>query len=72
MNIEDIHTIRHVTQSHARLGGDPGAQAFADEFKREYLDKGFLGAKAGRGFYTCPDPACLHPGFPGGEPGQSA
>ncbi|HOB52440.1 MAG TPA: 3-hydroxyacyl-CoA dehydrogenase NAD-binding domain-containing protein [Acidobacteriota bacterium] len=58
-----LDTIWHVMQSNAKLSGDPGAQAFADEFKRDYIDKGWLGAKSGRGFYTYPDPAYLRPGF---------
>lgn len=60
-----LDTIWHVMQSHAKISGDPGAQAFADEFKRDYIDKGWLGVKSGRGFYTYPDPAYLRPGFLG-------
>ncbi len=63
-----LDTIWHVMQSNARISGDPGAQAFADEFKRDYIDKGWLGAKSGRGFYTYPDPAYLRPDFLGGDP----
>ena len=62
-----LDTIWHVMESNAKISGDPGAQAFADEFKRNYIDKGWLGAKAGRGFYTYPDPAFLRPGFLGDE-----
>jgi len=60
-----LDTIWHVMESNAKISGDPGAQAFADEFKRDYIDKGWLGAKSGRGFYTYPDPAYLHPDFLG-------
>jgi len=63
-----LDTIWHVMQSNAKISGDPGAQAFADEFKRDYIDKGWLGAKSGRGFYTYPDPEYLRPEFLGGEP----
>ncbi|MBP7867353.1 MAG: 3-hydroxybutyryl-CoA dehydrogenase [Acidobacteria bacterium] len=62
-----LDTIWHVMQTNARLSGDLGAQAFADEFKRDYIDKGRLGVKSGRGFYTYPDPAYLRPGFLNGE-----
>ena len=62
-----LDTIWHVMQSNARISGDPGAQQFADEFKRDYIDKGRLGAKSGRGFYTYPDPAYLRPEFLGGD-----
>ena len=32
-------------------------------FLKEYVDRGDLGVKAGRGFYTYPDPAYARPGF---------
>jgi len=32
-------------------------------FLKEYVDKGHLGVKSGRGFYTYPDPAFRRPGF---------
>lgn len=67
-DIVGLDTIWHVMQSNAKITGDPGVQAFADEFKRDYIDKGLLGVKTGRGFYTYPDPAYLRPGFLGGEP----
>jgi 3-hydroxybutyryl-CoA dehydrogenase len=62
-----LDTIWHVMQSKARISGDKGAQQFADEFKRDYIDKGWLGRKSGRGFYTYPDPAYLRPEFLGGD-----
>lgn len=31
-------------ESGAKTSGDPGAQEFADMFKREYIDKGWLGS----------------------------
>ena len=33
-----LDTIWHVMESNAKISGDPGAQAFADMFKREYID----------------------------------
>jgi 3-hydroxybutyryl-CoA dehydrogenase len=36
-------------------------------FLKEYVDKGWLGVKSGRGFYTYPDPAYQQPGFLSGE-----
>ena len=50
---------------------NPGARQRADEFKRDYIDKGWLGVKSGRGFFTYPNPAYLHPDFLGGESGQT-
>jgi 3-hydroxybutyryl-CoA dehydrogenase len=63
-----LDTIWHVMQTNAKISGDPGAQRFADEFKRDYIDKGWLGIKSGRGFYTYPDPAYKRPEFLGGDP----
>jgi len=60
-----LDTIWHVLQSHAKISGNPDEQRFADEFKRDYIDKGWLGVKSGRGFYTYPDPAFLRPDFLG-------
>jgi 3-hydroxybutyryl-CoA dehydrogenase len=60
-----LDTIWHVMESGAKISGDAGAQAFADDFKRDYIDKGWLGVKSGRGFYTYPDPEYLRPGFLG-------
>lgn len=65
-DIIGLDTIWHVMESNAKISGDAGAQQFADEFKREYIDKGWLGKKSGRGFYTYPDPAYLRPEFLGG------
>jgi len=62
-----LDTIWHVMQSKAKISGDSGVQQYADEFKREYIDKGWLGVKTGRGFYTYPDPAYLRPEFLGGD-----
>ena len=58
-----LDTIWHVMESGAKTSGDPGAQEFADMFKREYIDKGWLGVKSGRGFYSYPNPAFLQPDF---------
>lgn len=63
-----LDTVWHVMQTNAKMSGDPGAQAFADEFKRDYIDKGWLGVKSGRGFYTYPDPLYERPEFLGGDP----
>ncbi|MHA2394237.1 MAG: 3-hydroxyacyl-CoA dehydrogenase NAD-binding domain-containing protein, partial [Promethearchaeota archaeon] len=36
-------------------------------FLKEFVDKGWLGVKSGRGFYIYPDPAYQQPGFLKGE-----
>ena len=58
-----LDTIWHILQSQARIGGDPKLQAQADALKKSYVDKGWLGVKSGRGFYTYPDPAYARPDF---------
>jgi len=63
-----LDTIWHVMESQAKISGDAGTQQFADEFKKRYIDKGWLGVKSGRGFYTYPDPEYLRPEFLGGDP----
>jgi 3-hydroxybutyryl-CoA dehydrogenase len=62
-----LDTVWHIMQSNAKISGDPSLQQAADEFKRNYIDNGLLGAKSGRGFYTYPDPAFLRPDFLGGD-----
>jgi 3-hydroxybutyryl-CoA dehydrogenase len=63
-----LDTIWHVMETNAKTSGDPGVRRFADEFKRDYIDKGWLGQKSGRGFYTYPDPEYLRPEFLGLDP----
>jgi 3-hydroxybutyryl-CoA dehydrogenase len=50
-------------QNKADATGDPEVRAMADWLKREYIDKGWLGVKSGRGFYTYPDPEFAQPDF---------
>jgi 3-hydroxybutyryl-CoA dehydrogenase len=58
-----LDTVWHITQTKAQLTGDSELQAGADRLKRDYIDKGWLGVKSGRGFYAYPDPAYARPGF---------
>ncbi len=67
LDVVGLDTLWDIMQSNARRTGDPGAQAFADQFKKDYIDKGWLGVKTGRGFYTYPNPAFERPGFLTGE-----
>lgn len=46
----------------AKALGDRQLQANAD-FLKEYVDKGQLGVKSGKGFYNYPNPAYQQPGF---------
>lgn len=57
-----LDTVWMITDYWARQLADPQLRANA-AFLKEYLDRGALGVKAGRGFYTYPDPAYARPGF---------
>jgi 3-hydroxybutyryl-CoA dehydrogenase len=58
-----LDTLWHILESAAKTSGDPGAMEFADLIKREYIDKGWLGIKSGKGFYSYPNPAYSRPDF---------
>lgn len=57
-----IDTVWKITDYWARQLNDRQAIANAD-FMKEYVDKGELGVKTGKGFYAYPDAAFLKPGF---------
>jgi 3-hydroxybutyryl-CoA dehydrogenase len=66
LDYNGLDMVWHVMESNAKISGDPGDQAFADMFKREYIAKGWLGVKSGKGFYSYPNPAWSQPDFLGG------
>jgi 3-hydroxybutyryl-CoA dehydrogenase len=57
-----LDTVWTITDYWARQLGDEQLQANAT-FLKAYVDRGDLGVKSGRGFYTYPDPAYAQPGF---------
>jgi 3-hydroxybutyryl-CoA dehydrogenase len=57
-----LDTVWTITDYWARQLGDPQLRANA-AFLRNYVDRGAVGVKAGRGFYTYPDPTYARPGF---------
>ena len=57
-----LDTVWQIIDYQANQSGDPGARAVADLLKG-YVDKGWLGVKSGRGFYTYPDPEYQRHGF---------
>ena len=57
-----LDTVWTITDYWARQLGDAQLRANA-AFLKQYVDRGDLGVKAGRGFYTYPDPAYARPGF---------
>ena len=62
-----LDTVWHIMESNARLARSHEALAAAEKFKKQYIDKGLLGVKAGKGFYTYPNPAYERRGFLTGE-----
>jgi 3-hydroxybutyryl-CoA dehydrogenase len=62
-----LDTVWHTMESNTRLARSPEALAAADIFKKQYIDKGLLGVRAGKGFYTYPNPVYERPGFLTGE-----
>jgi 3-hydroxybutyryl-CoA dehydrogenase len=57
-----LETAFDINQYWAKVLQDAELQRNAD-FLKTYVDKGWLGIKTGRGFYTYPDPAYQAPGF---------
>lgn len=57
-----IDTVYKITDYWAKKTGNSQQEANA-LFLKQYVDKGDLGVKTGRGFYTYPDPAFQKPGF---------
>ncbi|RPH49585.1 MAG: 3-hydroxyacyl-CoA dehydrogenase [Desulfobacteraceae bacterium] len=57
-----LDTAWKVTDYWASKTGDPQALANA-AFMKQYVDKGLLGVKSGKGFYSYPEPAFGKPGF---------
>lgn len=63
LDVVGLDTVWHITEYFANALNDPQTRKNSDYLKQEYLDKGWLGVKSGRGFYTYPDPAFQSPTF---------
>ncbi|MGC9323628.1 MAG: 3-hydroxyacyl-CoA dehydrogenase [Desulfomonilia bacterium] len=61
-----LSTVWTITSYWAQKTGDPQAQANAD-FLKQYVDRGHLGFKTKRGFYSYPNPVYAEQGFLSGE-----
>ena len=61
-----LKTVWTVNDYWAKKVTDPQAQKNAD-FVKNYVDKGLLGAKTRKGFYTYPNPVFVREGFLEGE-----
>jgi 3-hydroxybutyryl-CoA dehydrogenase len=58
-----LDTALHIMESSDVARNDPQTPRNAEFIKKEYVDKGWLGVKSGRGFYTYPNPAYRDPDF---------
>jgi 3-hydroxybutyryl-CoA dehydrogenase len=66
LDLVGLKTAWDITDFWARTLNDPELQTNA-AFLKKYVDRGQLGLKTGRGFYSYPDPAYQQPGFLEGE-----
>ncbi len=62
LDVIGLKTAWDITAYWAKTLPDPELQTNAD-FLKQYVDRGWLGVKTGRGFYSYPEPAYQQPGF---------
>ena len=62
MDSVGLETVYKITDYWARKTNDPKRKSNA-AYLKEYVEKGYLGVKTGKGFYEYPDPAFLKPDF---------
>jgi 3-hydroxybutyryl-CoA dehydrogenase len=62
-----LKTVWTITEYWAKKAGDTQSQKNAD-FLKQFVDRGELGYKTNKGFYSYPNPAYSTPGFLAGEP----
>jgi len=67
LDVVGLDTVWHITEYFATVLNDAQIRTNADFLKREYLDKGWVGVKSGRGFYSYPAPAFQAPSFVTGD-----
>lgn len=66
LDVVGLDTVWHIIRASCPAGEAPERDPRARLIK-DYVDKGWLGVKSGRGFYTYPNPAYTQPGFLTGE-----
>lgn len=69
MDMIGLETVWHISSFWAEETKDPQIKAIAD-FVKSYLDKGLVGMKGKKGFYTYPNPVFQDPGFLSGMDGS--
>ena len=63
MDMIGLETVYHVLEGQYQETKNAGLKALADYLKVNFIDKGWLGVKTGKGFYTYPEPAFQKPDF---------
>ena len=63
MDMIGIETVYHVLEGLYKENGNEGLKMLAGFLKSHFIDKGNLGVKTGKGFYTYPNPAFEKPDF---------
>ena len=63
MDMVGLETVYHVLVARSKESNDKRIQEIADFIKKNFVDKGMLGVKTGKGFYTYPNPAFESPDF---------
>jgi len=63
LDVVGLDTVWHICEYWANTLKDPQTIKNTNFIKQEYVDKGRVGVKSGRGFYTYPDPAYQAPTF---------
>ena len=63
MDLVGLDTVWHISQYWARRAFFMRQLKKNADFVKPYVDRGWLGMKSGRGFYTYPNPAFQQPGF---------
>ncbi len=63
LDVVGLDTAWHVSEYWANALNDPQTRKNADFLKQEYVDKGWLGVKSGRGFFAYPNPEYQDPNF---------
>lgn len=66
LDVVGLDTVWHIIQASCAAAEPPERDPRAGLIK-DYVDKGWLGVKSGRGFYTYLNPAYAQPGFLTGE-----
>jgi 3-hydroxybutyryl-CoA dehydrogenase len=63
MDAIGLDTMHDIARHRADTRNDVGAGIVAERLQRQFLDRGLLGVKTGRGFYGYPNPAFAAPEF---------